>query len=324
MATIKNVNILHKRLGDVDYSNITPLDGQFIIQSSNLNLKTKVGNIQAEIKLKTLENICTFGGDPYWNGNKILHTGNAGTTAVNASSICGFDYCYIDNKYTTRCMVPYCASINNIAYTIPVRNADKCIVSDVWGNARTATQACSADKINGLYLCEFGLIGIFVCSVAGTYINMAIPTGVTRGQVYVTGGGGGGAGDGSGVTSQAGGSGTGVIGSNGQPSTFLYDDFIITANGGGGGKASLDFTSIASAINGDININGAGVASRALDEFTKAGAPSYWGGGGEPVLQTGKPAKTATVFGSGGGNGNSEVVSGGAGAPGVVIVYWYK
>lgn len=52
--SIENVNLQHKRLSDADFASTTPLDGQFIIRTSDMTLKTGVGNQCAFINLKAL------------------------------------------------------------------------------------------------------------------------------------------------------------------------------------------------------------------------------------------------------------------------------
>ena len=129
------------------------------------------------------------------------------------------------------------------------------------------------------------------------------------------------------VTIGAGGTANAAAAGNaGGNSSIVFNATTVTANGGGGGP----FTGSSSAggiggtaSNGTINIQGqGGTASYASSGIGGTGGGGTLGGGGPGG--NGGGGQPGGNYGGGGGGGGNGTFSGGAGAPGIVIVEWVQ
>lgn len=140
------------------------------------------------------------------------------------------------------------------------------------------------------------------------------------------------------------GANTGTTGGNGGWS--LFSTFASSTGGTGGGGSAVNATGCAAAgamgtpgtggaaNNGTMNVaGGTGNSGSCLAEIVVGGegGASYWGGGArggaDPAADGSSAGITSTTYGAGGGGAADEDsatgATGGAGAPGVVVIYEY-
>ncbi len=182
---------------------------------------------------------------------------------------------------------------------------------------------------------------------AGTH-TFTVPAGVYRIKVTVTGGGGGGAGSPAGnagggggaggtaikwidvvpgqtisVTNGVGGAGGASGGGNGGDGTSSSFGSFCSATGGTGGTLSTGQGGGGSGVGGDINLTG-GDGDLGSSTYSSSpggsGGASYWGGGGRGGSGLSTGGLVGKAPGSGGGGCAVAAGTGGAGAPGFVLV----
>jgi hypothetical protein len=166
------------------------------------------------------------------------------------------------------------------------------------------------------------------------------PSGITKVIIYVTGGGGNGGGStGNNYYAGAGGGAGGTaikfldvssiststitVGSAAGTSSWADGTNTITGNPGSIGTSTNDIPGAGgTATGGDINLSGGDGLTRIDNARGGQGGSSYWGGTDSyPVSGTPSAPTTYGTGGSASGGGDS---AGGAGAPGIIIVWEYK
>ena len=161
---------------------------------------------------------------------------------------------------------------------------------------------------------------------SGAYAEWSVT--VSPSTVYTCAVGAGGSTGGTGAAGQAGGSTSLTIGAT-----------TVTCGGGGGGAVGNSISvpvlgGVAGTASAGATINIAGNAGEpnitigtAADNRSGAGAYTYLGSGGAPLLEgSGATGNAATGFGAGGGGASTTGTAraGGAGAPGVIIIDEYS
>ena len=203
---------------------------------------------------------------------------------------------------------------------------------------------------------DAGLASVQVFTSSGTWTR---PSGITKVVIHVVGGGGGGGGGRSAYNYQGDGGGAGGLaikfldvssissstitvgaatseaaidadGADGNASSWADGTNTITANGGGHGDRGGDgiYRAGGSASGGDINVTGGSGASgmspnNASFSGGLGGICSHGFGGGPGAMIRSDSNNNATGYGHGGSGGPTNE-TGGASAPGIVVVWEYK
>lgn len=283
---------------------------------------------------------------------------NGGTSIVTITGTPAFttDFCFADSSSSVvaggmtftgsatgkRFDVLFCANVN----------VDGNGINFFPGDAPGTTE--NGGIYDGLASASLNQFNKSVITSSGTFTTSANITTSTVFKITITGGGGGGGG-GNTSTPASGGSAAGtaikwatgltpstaynvVIGAGGATNVDGNDSTIVigaTTYTGGKGFLGLCGTSPQSGVaggtatNGDINLFGGGSSSAGTGPATTGigtdGGASYWGGGGNGVINGTAGNGPSPGSGGGGGGGDSGFQgTGGSGANGICLIEWVE